>query len=42
MVHLDEGILIILDFRKILSLEEKDALGGVTRMAPGLVEGAAR
>jgi purine-binding chemotaxis protein CheW len=42
VVHLDEGILIILDFRKILSLEEKDALGGVARLSPALVEGASR
>ena len=42
VVHLDEGILIILDFRKILSLEEKDALGDVARMSPGLVEGTSR
>lgn len=39
VVHLDEGILIILDFKRILSLEEKDALGGVARMSSGLVEG---
>ncbi len=26
VVHLDEGILVILDFRRILSMEEKDAL----------------
>jgi purine-binding chemotaxis protein CheW len=34
VVHLDEGIMIILDFRKILSMEEKDALGNVSRLAP--------
>ncbi len=38
VVHLDEGILIILDFRKILSLEEKDALGSVARIAPASAE----
>jgi len=34
VVHLDEGILIVLDFRKILSMEEKDALGSVSRALP--------
>ena len=42
VVHLDEGILIILDFKRILSLEEKDALGGVARMSSALVEGPSR
>lgn len=42
VVHLDEGILIILDFRKILSVEEKDALGGVARLAPASAESIAR
>jgi purine-binding chemotaxis protein CheW len=42
VVHLDEGILIILDFRRILSLEEKDALGGVARVSSPLVEGTTR
>jgi purine-binding chemotaxis protein CheW len=42
VVHLDEGILIILDFKRILSLEEKDALGGVARMSPALAEGTSR
>lgn len=36
VVHLDEGILIILDFRKILSVEEKDALSGVARLPVGV------
>jgi len=40
--HLDDGILIILDFRKILSLEEKDALGSVTRIAAGSGEALPR
>ncbi len=34
VVHLDEGILIVLDFRKILSVEEKDALGNVSQSLP--------
>jgi len=38
VVHLDEGILIILDFRKILSVEEKDALGTVSKITPSGVE----
>jgi hypothetical protein len=42
VVHLDEGILIILDFRRILSMEERDALIGVSRVPPQMVEGAAR
>jgi purine-binding chemotaxis protein CheW len=41
VVHLDEGILIILDFRKILSIEERDALTGVARL-PAAAESAAR
>lgn len=41
VVHLDEGILVILDFRRILSLEERDALEGVSRVIP-LVESASR
>jgi purine-binding chemotaxis protein CheW len=42
VVHLDEGILIILDFRKILSGEEKDALSGVSRLGPAAAEGVLR
>ncbi len=42
VVHLDEGILVILDFRRILSVEEKTALGTVSRMAPAAAEGASR
>jgi purine-binding chemotaxis protein CheW len=42
VVHLDEGILIILDFRRILSLEEKDALDSVARMIPASMEGLQR
>jgi purine-binding chemotaxis protein CheW len=34
VLHLDEGILVVLDFRKILSIEEKDSLEGVTRLLP--------
>jgi hypothetical protein len=29
VVHLDESILIVLDFKKILSIDEKQALDGV-------------
>jgi len=32
VAHLDEGIIVVLDFRKILSIEEKDALGTVARV----------
>jgi purine-binding chemotaxis protein CheW len=42
VVHLDEGILIILDFRRILSLEEKDALDTVARLIPAGMEGMSR
>ncbi len=42
VVHLDEGILVILDFRKILSMEEKDALDSVSHMMPAGIEGASR
>ena len=42
VVHLDEGILVILDFRRILSVEEKDALGTVSRLIPASAEGGAR
>jgi purine-binding chemotaxis protein CheW len=42
VVHLDEGILIILDFRKILSMEEKEALDGVPRLAPVSVDSYGR
>ncbi|MGB6067976.1 MAG: chemotaxis protein CheW [Desulfomonilaceae bacterium] len=38
VVHLDEGILIVLDFKKILSLEEKTALDTVARMIPAAAE----
>jgi purine-binding chemotaxis protein CheW len=40
VVHLDEGILIVLDFRKILSIEEKDVLDSVSRLIPPTLEGA--
>jgi purine-binding chemotaxis protein CheW len=40
VVHLDEGILIVLDFKKVLSMEEKDALDGVARLAPAALEAA--
>ncbi|MBM3299840.1 MAG: purine-binding chemotaxis protein CheW [Deltaproteobacteria bacterium] len=42
VVHLDEGILVILDFRRILSVEEKHALDTVPRMVPAVLEGASR
>lgn len=42
VVHLDEGILIILDFRRILSVEEKDALDSVARMIPVAAESMKR
>ena len=42
VVHLEEGILVILDFRKILSVEEKDALGSVSRLIPAAAEGASK
>jgi purine-binding chemotaxis protein CheW len=34
VVHLPEGILIILDFRKILSMDEKQGLDRVSKMLP--------
>jgi purine-binding chemotaxis protein CheW len=42
VVHLDQGILVILDFRRILSMEERDALEGVTRTVPQAVESITR
>src|SRR5271157_2427046 len=38
VVHLDESILIVLDFKKILSIDEKQALDGVTRLIPEAME----
>jgi purine-binding chemotaxis protein CheW len=38
VVHLEESILIVLDFKKILSIDEKQALDGVTRMIPEELE----
>ncbi len=38
VIHLEETILIVLDFKKILSLDEKQALDGVTRMIPEIAE----
>jgi purine-binding chemotaxis protein CheW len=40
--HLEEGILIVLDFRRILSVEEKDALGSVSQSLPASPERATR
>jgi hypothetical protein len=37
---LDEHILIVLDFKKILSMEEKEALDHVPRMLPESSEAA--
>jgi len=34
VVHLDEGIMVVLDFRKILSIEEKTALEQVPEALP--------
>ncbi len=34
VVHLPEGILIILDFRKILSMDEKQGLDRVSKLLP--------
>jgi purine-binding chemotaxis protein CheW len=42
VVHLEEGILIILDFRRILSMEEKDVLDSVARMIPTTAESLQR
>ncbi len=42
VVHLDEGILVILDFRRILSMEERDALEGVSRVMPQIAESTSR
>lgn len=42
VIHLDEGILVLLDFRKILSIEEKIALGTVFAMVPIASESAPR
>ncbi len=42
VVHLDEGILVILDFRRILSMEERDALEGVSRIVPQIAESISR
>ncbi len=40
VVHLDDRILVILDFGKILSHDEKDVLERVPRLAPEQVGGA--
>jgi purine-binding chemotaxis protein CheW len=39
VVHLEDGILVILDFRRILSVEEKHALDTVPRMMPAALQG---
>jgi purine-binding chemotaxis protein CheW len=38
VVHLEESILIVLDFKKILSLDEKQALDGVAGLIPEALE----
>jgi len=38
VIHMDEGILVILDFRRILSMEEKDALSTMSQRMPAVLE----
>lgn len=38
VVHLDEGIMVVLDFRKILTIEEKSALEKVPEELPEAAE----
>ena len=38
VIHMDEGILVILDFRRILSMEEKDALSTMSQKMPAVLE----
>ena len=40
VLHMDRGILVILDFRRILSIEEKDALSGISQPNPTVLERA--
>ncbi len=40
VIHLDENILVILDFRRILSVDEKDALTGMAQITAGNEERA--
>jgi purine-binding chemotaxis protein CheW len=42
VVHLDDGILVVLDFEKILTSEEKGSLDQVAAVAPSGREKAAR
>jgi len=38
VLHMDHGILVILDFKRILSIEEKDALSGISQRSPTVLE----
>jgi purine-binding chemotaxis protein CheW len=40
VIHLDESILVILDFKRILSVDEKDALTGMAQITAGTEERA--
>jgi purine-binding chemotaxis protein CheW len=40
VLHMDQGILVILDFRRILSIEEKDALSNMSQRVPNVLERA--
>jgi purine-binding chemotaxis protein CheW len=40
VLHMDRGILVILDFKRILSVEEKDVLSGISQDSPGAQERA--
>ncbi len=40
VLHMDRGILVILDFRRILSVEERDALDGISQRSPTVLERA--
>ena len=38
ILHMDQGILVILDFKRILSIEEKDVLSGISQRSPTVLE----
>ena len=40
VLHLDQGILVLLDFKRILSPEEKETLTGISQRSPAALEGA--
>jgi purine-binding chemotaxis protein CheW len=40
VLHMDHGILVILDFKRILSMEEKDALSAIPQRGPTVLERA--